>query len=70
MEYLKRDELEVGATYKVEARNFYEAVWNGSVFKGTRVKFGDRFGAVEYHWDDGVPNGTVKPLNKIEKDFK
>lgn len=64
MDYLKKDELEEDVTYVVSARNFKEAVWNGKSFTGMRYKFGDVFPFNEYHWDDGAPYGTVKPLRK------
>lgn len=66
MDYLKKEELEVGVPYKVHARNFNEAVWNGKAFTGMREKFGDRYEFDEYHWDDGAPFGTVKPLEKLK----
>ncbi|WP_299021239.1 hypothetical protein [uncultured Photobacterium sp.] len=60
--YLTKDKLVVGKTYICEARNFDEAVWNGEAFVGRRVKFGSVCEDTEYHWDDGEPYGTVKPL--------
>ena len=66
MNYLKRDELVVGKRYKVDARNFSEATWNGEVFEGLRTKFGQTFESTEIHYDDHKPHGTVKPLEVVD----
>lgn len=65
MEYIKLPDLEVGARYEVDARNFTEAVWNGKEFRGMREKFGHTYEAGELHWDTDDHYGTVKPLRKI-----
>ena len=65
--YLKKEELEKGATYVCDARNFVEGTWDGEAFVYTRFKFGDEFLDTEQHWDDGAPHGTVKPFEKIIK---
>lgn len=62
--YLKINELEVGATYICKARNFTEGVWDGKAFNYMRTKWRDTFPDKEYHWDEGAPYGTVKPLYK------
>ena len=65
MKYLPKNALEVGAKYKCKARNFTVGRWDGKVFHYTRNKFGQTFPDTEYHWDDGPPYGTVKPLEKV-----
>jgi hypothetical protein len=60
--YLPKNELIVGKRYFCEARNFTTGTWNGKSFDYTRYKFGQRFPDVEYHYDDGPPHGTVKPI--------
>ena len=64
-EYLKKDELEVGAWYECDGRNFGVGRWDGEYFTYLRTKFTMKFPCKEYHWDDGPPHGTVKPLQQV-----
>jgi hypothetical protein len=64
-EYIPKEDLIDGASYYCIARNFKIGIWNGKSFNYTRDKFGTKFVDVEYHWDDGAPNGTVKPLARM-----
>lgn len=64
--YIPKDQLVVGAEYRCLARNFEVGTWNGTGFDYMRTKFGQKFPDVEYHWDDGPPHGTVKPIERIE----
>lgn len=64
--YIPKDQLVVGAKYECLARNFTEGTWNGEAFDYMRYKWGDTFPDTEFHWDDGPPYGTVKPLTKID----
>lgn len=63
--WIPRKDMIVGATYICKARNFYVGEWTGQGFKYIRYKFGHTFEDIEYHWDDGPPYGTVRPLQKI-----
>ena len=36
-------------------------------FVGIREKFGQQFLFMEYHWDNGEPLGTVKPLECLKR---
>lgn len=63
--YITRDQLEVGKEYLCNARNFTIGTWNGKSFDYMRYKFGNVFPDKEFHWDNGVPHGTVKPLLKL-----
>lgn len=63
--YIAKADLVPGRTYKVQARNFFTGMWDGNVFHGLRYKFGSWFVDREYHYDDGPPSGTVKPIQKI-----
>ncbi len=54
-------ELKVRGVYKVKARNFHLAVWDGEDFLGVRYKFGGCYIDGELHWDCGNNNGTCKP---------
>jgi len=64
--YISKNDMETGGLYFCKARNFNIAIWDGEKFIYTRQKFGSTFEDYEYHWDDGAPFGTVKPLVKIE----
>ena len=63
-DYIKKDNLKVGQRYNVIARNFRTAVWTGYSFVGQRTKFNMTFDDEEFHWDDGPPHGTVKPIEE------
>jgi len=65
-EWIKKEDLEVGAAYEVYSRNINPAIWDGKHFHGVRIKFGNDFMDQEEHWDNGPPYGTVKPLRKLE----
>ena len=54
--------LVIRNVYKVDARNFSVAVWQGKHFIGIRYKFGSVFLSHEYHWDSDPHFGTCKPL--------
>jgi len=64
MSYIKKDKLVVGQAYHCSARNFETGTWNGKSFDYMREKFGHTFPAQEYHWDDGPPFGTVRPMEE------
>jgi len=66
MDYLTKEQLIVGKAYAVDGRNFNIAIWDGKKFHGVRYKFGDKFVDEEYHWDDGPPFGTVKPIRELK----
>ncbi len=65
MPHIKKDALVIGTKYKLKARNLTEGVWLGDAFEGNRTKFGCTYLAKEYHWDDGPPFGTAKPIGEI-----
>ena len=52
----------MGRKYFCLARNFKIGIWNGKSFDYTRCEGRYRFKDCEYHWDNGPPFGTVKPL--------
>jgi len=54
--------------YKINSRNLILGVYKQSTggFLGIRTKFGSRFIFEEYHWDNGPPFGTVKPIEMLE----
>jgi hypothetical protein len=65
--WIPKDELVFGETYLCEARNFQYGMWDGEQFVYHRRKFGNVFIDHEYHYDDDAPNGTVKPLKKVDR---
>jgi hypothetical protein len=68
--YIKKEDLIENEIYECDARNFTYGIWNGEAFEYIRHKFGMKyfFYDQEYHWDDGPPYGTVKPLKHITFD--
>lgn len=70
MDYIKKEDLVVGQDYRCKARNFVKGRWNGVSFDYLRSKFGCEFMDKEFHWDDGPPYGTVRPLERIEEGCK
>jgi hypothetical protein len=59
-------ECEEGRVYKLRCRNFSVGVFDGKDgFIGIRIKFGQRFLATEYHWDQGPPYGTVSGIEDM-----
>jgi hypothetical protein len=63
--YILLEDCEVGCVYRVEARNFKLAVFDGKSFIGIREKFGNRFLDSENHWD-APDHATCKPIEKTE----
>ncbi len=63
--YILKKDLEEGMAYIVHARDFHIAIWDGEEFHGIRIAFGRSSMSTELHWDDGPPNGTVKPKRKM-----
>ena len=64
--YIPIDKLVVGTRYKVIARNFTEATWDGIVFRGMRYKFGQTFEDTELHYDACDHFGTCQPIEELE----
>jgi len=66
--YLRKDQLEDGAFYRISCRNAHCGVWreDQTGFEIPREKFGSNYLFVEYHWDNGPPFGTSKPWEKLE----
>ena len=66
--YIPIEECIEGHIYRIKARNgrigiFEKKGPNGFVL--SRHKFSDNFLYPEYHWDNGEPYGTVKPLEHL-----
>ena len=67
--YLPSASCKHGHLYWVHARNLRLALYNeeDDSFVGIRSKFDRKYLTTEYHWDTGVPFGTVKPLKELCK---
>lgn len=62
---MNKEELEVGSVYEVDGRHFNVGVWTGEDFRGPAVEFKHIVFRHERHYDDGLPDGTCKPLRKL-----
>jgi hypothetical protein len=65
--YIPNPECKHRGLYRILARNLRIGVYDFETggFLGIREKFGSRFVFAEYHWDNGQPYGTVKPLSLL-----
>lgn len=58
-----------GRLYKIDSRNLSFGVYDGKEgFIGIRTKFGRRYLATEFHWDQGPPFGTVHSIEDTAVD--
>lgn len=64
-DYIKKEDLVIGAEYICHARNFICGTWDGENFQYIRNKFGKFYQDTEQHYDDGAPFGTVKPRVRL-----
>lgn len=64
VEYLEKEALQEGHLYRVRARNFTYALWDGDGFIGNRLKFGDEFLFKEFHYDEEA-FATCAPLEDL-----
>lgn len=57
--------------YRIRSRNLRFGVYNPETggFLGIRQKFESRYVFEEYHWDNGPPFGTVRPLEDLGIDL-
>jgi hypothetical protein len=64
---IPRDQCKNRQLYRIHSRNLSFGVFheeNGGFF-GLRKKFNYVFVFEEFHWDNGPPYGTVKPLEEL-----
>ena len=66
-EWIPKEEMVINATYECKGRNLGVGIWNGESFDYMRNKIGATFPDKEWHWDDGAPHGTCKPIKRISK---
>lgn len=70
MKRVPMDECIKGRVYKINCRNLKLGVYDGNEgFIGIRTKFGSRYLATEYHWDQGPPFGTVSGVEDTGLDL-
>jgi hypothetical protein len=62
---IEKNDLIEGGIYRVDARGYYVAIWNGEAFKGPGLKDGVYEFLYEGYYMDGYPNGTVTPTQKL-----
>ena len=67
--WLPLDQCKDGYLYHIAARNASIGIFRADRkgFEIRRKKFSRIYRFVEYHWDTGVPYGTVKPIAEIEQ---
>jgi hypothetical protein len=61
-------ECKRGYIYRLHSRNLAYGVFvpeDNNGFIGIRQKFDSRFLFTEYHWENGPPHGTAKPLEEM-----
>lgn len=65
--YIPSEECIDRHLYRINSRNLRTGVFREETggFVGIRTKFGDRFLFEEFHWDNGEPYGTVKPIEDM-----
>ncbi len=68
LKYIQKNNLIENEIYKCDARNFTYGLWDGKAFEYIRTKFGQKWFFIdrEFHFDEGNPYGTVKPLERME----
>lgn len=70
-DFIPMEQCENRALYRLRSRNLTLGVYvaHEHAFRGIRTKFRSRFVDKEYHYDDGAPFGTVRPLEKLNEDL-
>lgn len=69
MTYITKEECKDRFLYRIRSRNLAFGVYRAATggFTGLRTKFDSVYAFEEYHWDNGPPFGTVKPLEMLEE---
>ena len=69
MSHIPLEECEGRAIYRLQSRNLIVGVFNEKKngFIGIRQKFDSRYLFTEYHFDNGPPLGTARPLERLGK---
>ena len=61
--WIAKEDLIPNQLYNCAGRNLGLGLWDGDGFIYLRNKLGAEFIDKEYHWDDGPPFGTCKPID-------
>lgn len=63
-DHIKIENCEDRRLYELRSRNLACGVYSSAsrCFLGIRSKFGREYVTSEYHWDDGPPYGTARPM--------
>ena len=71
MSYISKTDCIHRRLYRINSRNLTCGIYNqaNGGFYGIRTKFDSRFVFAEYHWDNGPPYGTVRPVELLEVTF-
>lgn len=68
--WIPLDKCKERRLYRLRCRNLNVGVYNGhGGFIGIRCKFDQEYPFTEYHWDNGSPFGTVKPIEDLGMDL-
>lgn len=64
MVHIPKDKCKDRKLYRINSRNLTLGVYRSETggFIGLRTKFDCVYTFEEYHWDNGPPYGTVKPI--------
>jgi hypothetical protein len=69
VDYIPLDQCKDRFLYQINSRNLSYGVYNeeNKGFVGIRNKFGEDYLFTEYHYNNGMPHGTVFPKKELTK---
>lgn len=68
--WIPKEDCKERRLYRLSSRNLHLGVYDGKGgFVGIRCKFDSLYPFTEYHWDNGPPFGTAKPLEDLGIDL-
>lgn len=69
--FIPKSECKDRKLYRIKSRNLLFGVYRAATggFFGLREKFGDVYVFEEYHWDNGPPYGTVRPIEELPEEL-
>lgn len=63
---IKQDQLDINHIYEVDGLHMRIAVWDGEKFIGPKLDNNVVTPNEEYHYLEGLPRGTVRPVRKLD----